>query len=146
MQGLNWCHERNVVTIFSAPNYCYRCGNQAAIMEIDEILEYTLWVKVFQWKDVYQLILRVWHCVYDKLSVWHLILLHEEAKYSLLKERQITSSSLVFGPLYTDCACCFLHKVFENQHQDICTFNSNSQLVSDTHRRLFRLCSVCTIK
>lgn len=29
MEGYNWCHERNVVTIFSAPNYCYRCGNQA---------------------------------------------------------------------------------------------------------------------
>lgn len=28
MEGYNWCHERNVVTIFSAPNYCYRCGNQ----------------------------------------------------------------------------------------------------------------------
>lgn len=36
MEGYNWSHEQQVVTIFSAPNYCYRCGNQAAIMEIDE--------------------------------------------------------------------------------------------------------------
>lgn len=41
MEGYNWTHEKHVVTIFSAPNYCYRCGNQAAIMEIDEHLEYT---------------------------------------------------------------------------------------------------------
>jgi serine/threonine-protein phosphatase 2A catalytic subunit len=41
MDGYNWCHNRNVVTIFSAPNYCYRCGNIAAIMEVDEHLEYT---------------------------------------------------------------------------------------------------------
>jgi len=41
MEGYNWCHDKNVVTIFSAPNYCYRCGNQAAIMEMDEHLEYT---------------------------------------------------------------------------------------------------------
>ncbi|KAF9341264.1 Serine/threonine-protein phosphatase PP2A catalytic subunit [Linnemannia elongata] len=41
MEGYNWCQDRNVVTIFSAPNYCYRCGNQAAIMEIDEHLKYT---------------------------------------------------------------------------------------------------------
>lgn len=42
MEGYNWCHDRNVVTIFSAPNYCYRCGNQAAIMELDDSLKYSL--------------------------------------------------------------------------------------------------------
>ena len=36
MEGYSWCQNRNVITIFSAPNYCYRCGNQAAIMEIAE--------------------------------------------------------------------------------------------------------------
>ncbi|CAL9108467.1 unnamed protein product [Musa hybrid cultivar] len=36
MEGYNWGHEQKVVTIFSAPNYCYRCGNMASIMEVDE--------------------------------------------------------------------------------------------------------------
>jgi serine/threonine-protein phosphatase 2A catalytic subunit len=39
MEGYNWCHNGNVVTIFSAPNYCYRCGNKAAIMEVNDILK-----------------------------------------------------------------------------------------------------------
>ena len=26
MEGYNWSHDENTVTIFSAPNYCYRCG------------------------------------------------------------------------------------------------------------------------
>jgi len=41
MEGYNWGHERNVVTIFSAPNYMYRCGNVGGIMELDENLSYT---------------------------------------------------------------------------------------------------------
>ena len=36
MEGHNWCHDQAVVTVFSAPNYCYRCGNRAAIMEVSE--------------------------------------------------------------------------------------------------------------
>jgi serine/threonine-protein phosphatase 2A catalytic subunit len=38
MDGYSYTHDRRVVTIFSAPNYCYRCGNQAAIMEVDDTL------------------------------------------------------------------------------------------------------------
>jgi len=41
MNGYNWSHDRNIVTVFSAPNYCYRCGNEAAIMEVDEFMKYT---------------------------------------------------------------------------------------------------------
>lgn len=41
MEGYSWAQDKNVVTIFSAPNYCYRCGNQAAILEVDDALKYT---------------------------------------------------------------------------------------------------------
>ena len=40
MEGYQWSHCKNIVTVFSAPNYCYRCGNQAAIMEVDEVMRY----------------------------------------------------------------------------------------------------------
>ena len=40
MEGYQWQHNRTVVTVFSAPNYCYRCGNQAAIMEVDDEVEH----------------------------------------------------------------------------------------------------------
>jgi len=30
--GFQNIHDNHVTTIFSAPNYCYRCGNQAAMI------------------------------------------------------------------------------------------------------------------
>jgi len=40
-EGYEFTHDQSVVTVFSAPNYCYRCNNLAAILEIAEDGQHT---------------------------------------------------------------------------------------------------------
>ena len=38
-EGFKLMHDNNIVTVWSAPNYCYRCGNVASVFQVDDLLD-----------------------------------------------------------------------------------------------------------
>lgn len=52
MEGYKFMFDKELVAVWSAPNYCYRCGNVASIMEVDENLRYEFKVDVVVVCDV----------------------------------------------------------------------------------------------
>ena len=46
MEGYRWMFNHNLLTIWSAPNYCYRCGNLGAVLRVKDAEQ--LEVRVFE--------------------------------------------------------------------------------------------------
>mgnify|MGYP002719930010 FL=1 len=39
LEGYKQMFDATIVTVWSAPNYCYRCGNVASVFQVDDLLD-----------------------------------------------------------------------------------------------------------
>ena len=57
MNGYEKTHDEGLVTCFSAPNYCYRCGNLGAIIQVDDYLNSDLYIHFSLFSTLIKIIL-----------------------------------------------------------------------------------------
>ena len=86
MEGFKYhFKKKNLCTVWSAPNYCYRCGNKASMLKIDKSLSRTIEYFDFSEKSLESQPPKLWFLIFFKKEFKEIItLLNKVMKFVLL--------------------------------------------------------------